>query len=169
MAATYIPIASTTLSTSAASVTFSAIPATYTDLVIKASVRRSAAGRTDFHMYFNSDNSNNSYTFLRGSGSAALSGRGSTIINNNDTVPSTNETANTFGSIEIYVPNYVGSSLKPVSIFGTGENNATASYITATAGLWNFGASTITSITLSPANPSFASGSTFHLYGISNT
>ena len=39
MANTYTLISSNVLSSSAASVTFSAIPATYTDLVVKTSVR----------------------------------------------------------------------------------------------------------------------------------
>jgi hypothetical protein len=166
--ATYTLISSNVLSSSAASVTFSSIPATYTDLVVRASVRRSAAGRTDFDFYFNTNNTDNSYTYIRGSGSAANSNSGGTIIKNNDTVPSTSETASTFGSIEIYIPNYVGTALKPVSIFGVGENNATTAYITATAGLWSFGAATITTITMNPVTGSFVSGSSFYLYGVSN-
>ncbi len=169
MPSTYTLIKGETLASSAASYTFTAIPSTFTDLVLRVSARRSAAGRVDLDFYFNADNANNSYTYIRGNGATATSNRGGTIIRNNDTVPSTSETADTFGSAEIYVPNYVGTALKPVSIFGVGENNATTSYITATAGLWNFGAATVTSITLSPSAGSFVTGSSFYLYGIKSS
>lgn len=170
MANTYTLIASNTLSSSAASVTFSAIPNTYTDLVLKVSARRAASGRSDFDTYFNGDNANNSYTFIQGSGSAASSNRGGTIIRTPNVLTGETETADSFNSVEIYIPNYNSTALKPVSIFGAHEVNATAAYIVANAGLWTYTPATgITSVTMKPASGDFKPGSSFFLYGIKNS
>jgi hypothetical protein len=46
-------------------------------------------------------------------------------------------TANTFGSSQIYISNYSGSTAKTVSVDAVNENNATAAYQTILAGVWN--------------------------------
>lgn len=169
MATTYQLISSSTLSSSAASVTFSAIPATYTDLVLRASVRRSAAGRQDLLLAVNASTTDGSNTWLQGSGSAATSGTSSAqYVRSNNIVPSTSETASTFGSVEFYIPNYLVSANKPIGSFGAGENNATAAYISATASLYSQ-TTAITSLVLSLAAGSFDTGSSFYLYGIKNS
>ena len=72
---TYIPIATTTLSSTASSVTLSSIPATYTDIVIVCNGQTST-GTFDTKLQVNSDTgSNYSSTRLEGSGSAASSNR----------------------------------------------------------------------------------------------
>jgi len=75
---TYTPIASQTLSSAAASVTFSGIPQTYTDLVVVLSVRGTTASNDiDVQGQFNSDTgSNYSWTRIYGTGSTAGSQRG---------------------------------------------------------------------------------------------
>ena len=169
MANTYTLISSNVLSGSAASVTFSAIPSTYTDLVLKCSVRRSAAGRTDLLMAVNASTTDGSNTWLQGSGSAATSGVSSgQYVRSNNIVPSTSETANTFGSIEFYIPNYLISANKPIGSFGAGENNATAAYISATASLYAQ-TTAITSLVMTLAAGSFDTGSSFYLYGLKNS
>lgn len=169
MPVTYKLIASNTLSSAAASVTFSAIPGTYTDLAVKVSVRRSASGRDDLLLAVNSSTADGSNTWLQGSGSAATSGSSSgQYVRINNIVPSTAETSNTFGSGDFYIPNYAGSAKKPLSIFGAGENNATAAYIGAVASLYNQTTS-ITSLVFSLASGSFEAGSSFFLYGIKNS
>ena len=78
MAITYEPIATTTLGTSASSVTFSTIPGTYTDLVLV--VAGTSAATNGNEMQFNGDTGNNySFTLLYGTGSAAVSSRNSNI------------------------------------------------------------------------------------------
>lgn len=173
MAPTYIPIASTTLSTTAASVTFSSIPATYTDLVIRFSGRVDRSSTPGYlNMTFNSATSGYSDTMLNGDGSAVSSIRNTGLTSfqiyyamNGDT-----STANTFGNTEIYIPNYSASIAKPVSTFAVVENNATLGYLDAAASLFNSTAA-ITSITLREvqAGRVWLANSTFHLYGISNT
>ena len=72
---TYTPIATTTASGSASSVTFSSIPSTYTDLVIVADIL-GAASTADAVLRFNSDTTSNySETVIRGDGSSAASAR----------------------------------------------------------------------------------------------
>ena len=170
MANTYTLIASNTLSSSAASVTFSAIPNTYTDLILKISVRDTQTGTAlNFRLDINSVSADNSRTYILGDGASATSARNTanTFILGNSMVPAASATSNTFGNIEVYIPNYAGSTVKPVSIFGVSENNATTSYINATAGLHNRTAA-ISSLYIE-ANTNFVSGSSFFLYGIKNS
>lgn len=169
MPATYTLIDSEVLTSSAASITFSAIPSTYTDLVIKLSSRIDA-NAVSLKVNFNSDTTTKySYTRLYGSGSSAGSDLGSSatyafpVANNRISY-----TANVFSNSELYVPNYTSTTSKAFSTFGTTENNATESYIGPTASLYT-GTSAITSITLTPdLSANFDSGSSFYLYGISN-
>ena len=81
MAITYEPIATTTLGSDITSVTFSSIPATYTDLVlICTEIQSDVAGSSfnDGRFRFNGDTgSNYSQTRLRGDGSSATSARDS--------------------------------------------------------------------------------------------
>ena len=73
MAATYEPIATTTLTTSATGITFTSIPSTYTDLRV-VWVGKLTAGGGGLRMNFNSNSSNIfSYTSMRGNGSTVLS------------------------------------------------------------------------------------------------
>ena len=75
MAQTYTPIASQTLGSSAASVTFSSIPSTYTDLVLVINGGTVTASQ-DIYMQFNSDTgANYSQTYMRGNGTTATSSR----------------------------------------------------------------------------------------------
>jgi len=71
---TYTPIATNTLGSDTATVTFSSISASYTDLVLI--INGGTASTGNFYVRFNSDTgSNYSYTALYGTGSAAGSTR----------------------------------------------------------------------------------------------
>jgi hypothetical protein len=173
MANTYTLISSNTLSSSAASVTFSSIPSTYTDLVLKVSARNTEAvtiNQLNVAFDSNSGNTAHSRTQLSGDGSAAASSRQSnnSIITVVDVINSANSTANTFSSYDIYIPSYTASQNKPVSLDTTTEQNATLSYRIITAGLWR-NTSAVSTIILSGGGGSFASGSSFYLYGIKNS
>lgn len=170
MANTYVLIASNTLSSSAASVTFSSIPSTYTDLVLRYSIRTDFAGLNiaQARVTFNGTTSGYSRTILNGDGAAASSGRATSQANfePEEGSPSASNTANTFGTTEIYIPNYLVSANKAYGSFAVGENNTTTPvYLSARAALWQ-NTSAITSITLTANTGNFVSGCAFFLYGI---
>jgi hypothetical protein len=161
-------IASSTVgSGGAASIDFSSIPSTYTDLQILLSARTTRSGNNDFiQIRFNGSTTNYSARFLYGS-STAQSFTDTKIYGYTSSAPST---ANTFGSLSYYVPNYLSSNNKSVSIDSVSENNASTadSYaLCLVAGLWS-NTSAITSITLQPLSgtDNFVQYSTAYLYGI---
>jgi hypothetical protein len=170
MPATYTLISSNVLSSSAASVTFSSIPATYTDLVIRCSGRSdsSFSAVLDLYLSFNGSTATYSRTQIRGYGSTADSSNGSgssywTLSG----VSGTPATSNTFGSVEIYIPSYTVSQNKPIQVNSVIENNSsTVNRILGIAGLVNITAA-VSSVKLE-TDGNFVSGSSFYLYGISN-
>lgn len=174
MPATYTLINSNVLTSSAASVTFSSIPATYTDLVLRCSIRSNdVTGNPDGYIRINGSTSAlGSTTTLAGTGAAAASYSYTAQANVKliTTLNGSNSTANTFASTEIYIPNYAGTTdNKVVSSFAAQEGNvASPVYITAHAGLWR-ATTAISQIDYFPASGNLASGSSFYLYGISNT
>jgi len=169
--ATYTLISSNVLSSSAASVTFSAIPATYTDLVLRVSARSDRASTfDDIKLVFNSDTSAiYSATELTGNGSSATSTRTSADSAFRLTsADAATATSNTFGSFELYLPNYLSTASKPMGTFGVQETNATGAIMDAGALLFR-NTTAISSVVISPwTGPNWVSGSSFYLYGISN-
>lgn len=170
MANTYTLISSNVLSSLASSVTFSAIPSTYKDLVIRITARANTLSAVDtvLGLSFNGSTTSRSSTTLNGSGSAASSTRSTTGFNMVEMTANT-ATANTFGSSEVYIPNYAGSANKCFSAFGVAETNATAVTMGVQGLLWSNTAA-ITSITIDTDGVgNFAIGSSFYLYGIKNS
>jgi hypothetical protein len=150
----------------AASIDFSSIPSTYTDLVVSLSLRCTRASvDTEAYIKFNNVTSAYSYKVVGGDGANAASAGGATyppIVTN-----AANATASTFSSSYIYIPNYAGSNNKSLSADSMGENNATTSYSYLTAGLWANSAA-INQITITPFSGNFVQYSTAYLYGVSN-
>jgi hypothetical protein len=168
MANTYTLISSNTLGSSAATVTFSSIPATYTDLVLRISSRFDGNGNSLAITFNGNTSSVYRNVYLSADGSATeTSNSGSTkiFLIGVNTSPST---ANTFGNMEVYIPNYQVAANKPFSSFGATENNATTAFIEMNAGLF-LSTAAITSIGLSGDSYNFVSGSSFYLYGIKNS
>jgi len=145
----------------AASVTFSGIPQTgYTDLVVKVSGRASNP-----YMDINFNNNATGFTskYLYGTGSAAGSGSQAKFLG---VTSSTSNTANTFGNMEFYIPNYTSANYKSYSADSAQETNATAAEMHLVAGLWSNTAA-ITSIQIIPASSgTFSQYTTFYLYGV---
>ena len=120
---TYTKIASNTLSTATSSVTFSSIPSTYTDLLIKISGRSANVSNFDNpRLTINSSTS----TFTRKEIYAETGAVGSESVADRliGVVPAANATASTFGSLEIYFPNYAGTNYKSYSVDSVTENNS---------------------------------------------
>ena len=172
MANTYTLINSTSLSTTAASVTFSAIPATYDDLALCFSTRDDNAVVDSYvNLRINSDNSSlYSYTRLVGNGSSAASQNQTSLTWAYTASNGASATSNTFGIGEFYIPNYRVSQNRQISGFSVGETNATAAQIYAIAWLYR-STTAITSLQIIPyfGTGNFVSGSTFWLYGIKNS
>jgi hypothetical protein len=165
---TFTLIASNTVgSGGVSSVTFSSIPATYTDLIIKASIRTDNASNLTGLITLNGSSSSFTYRQIEGNGTNAVSYNGTTNATN--TGNGTGTTASTFSSFEFYFPNYAGSTNKSFSVDSVTENNATTAYADMSAILWSNTAA-ITSISLAPGSTAnFAQYSTFYLYGIKNS
>jgi hypothetical protein len=167
MATTYTLISSVTVgSGGAANIEFTSIPSTYTDLVLKLSGRSNRSETTEFlNINLNSSASNFDNKTLESAGTSVYSGSYGTYIGS---IPAATATANTFGSFEIYIPNYAGSNFKSVSSDSASENNLAQNYQDLIAILWSQTAA-ITSIKLVPSNASnFVQYSNAYLYGISN-
>ena len=169
---TYTLISSVTVGAGGASnIDFTSIPSTYTDLVLKVSIRTTDASVVDtVGITFNNNTSNYSYIRIRGNGTNVTSASGSAAAN----VPTgyataDTATASTFGNLEFYIPNYAGSTNKSFSSDGVSENNAIESYTGLWAGLWANTAA-ITSVKLIPiTGANFKQYSTAYLYGIKNS
>lgn len=152
--------------TAVASVTFNSIPQTgYTDLVIKTSPRRdSASGSGAMSIEFNGLSTNLSTRALVGTGTTSQTDtytflRAGSVGNSTDT-------ANTFESSEIYIPNYASSNYKSVLVDDVQENNTAGAFQNLISGLWASTAA-ITSIRLFPTSgANFVQYSSFSLYGV---
>lgn len=174
MATTYTLISSTTLTGTSSQIDFTSIPATYTDLVLKISGRMSDTGQSFPRIRFNDDTANNysdtviqydsfnaAVNSLRDSNNSYIA----RMIEDNAT-----NTSSTFSNQEIYIPSYQVSANKPLSVLFAREQNAstTDNAIGAIAGLWRNTAA-ITKISIIPISTTYASGSSFYLYGIKNS
>lgn len=174
MAVTYKPIATVTVgSGGASSIEFTSIPGTYTDLLLKYSLRGDNSSTITYAIIeFNGSSANRSARLLGGSGSSAFSGAYASDIFTIGT--GSTATSSTFGNGEIYFPNYAGSNNKSMSIDGMTENNDTAASIHVLAGLWS-SSSAITAIRLFAGdntlskNKNWVQYSTAYLYGINNS
>jgi len=158
---TYVALATQTLGSAAASVTFSSISSAYTDLVLVSSALSAGTSETVM-LRFNGDSGNNySFTYLYGNGTSALSGRASSV----SFAVGGSATATTAGVNIVNIMNYSNSTTYKTVL----DRRGNASLYTFTdVSLWRNTAA-ITSLTLQPENSqSFASGSTFSLYGIAN-
>lgn len=166
MATTYELIASQTLGSAAATVTFSSIPQTYDDLVIVTSIRGDRAANADSVIIkFNGSSSSYTRRNLTGDGSTASSNT-STVINTY--APAATAASNTFSNDETYIPGYAGSAYKSASMTSVREDNATNALVVAMAALWS-STSAITSIEFSPLfGTNFVTNSSFYLYGVTH-
>lgn len=168
MPATYEPIASQTLGSDSASVIFSTIPGTYTDLIVLAHTRLTGSfTATSYGIRFNSDTgSNYSSTQLLGTGSVAQSQRESSATYAYvSTSTAATGTANVFTPVTIHIMSYANTSVFKTVLAASDAENAR---VVRTVGLWR-STNAITSVTLVPvsaAQGDFKSGSTFSLYGI---
>jgi len=160
---TYVALATNTLSSATASVTFSSISGAYTDLVLVTNCGQSQSAY--LRMYFNGDTgANYSGTWLAGNGTAAESGGYTSALYwiGGAVNPSTS-------SIEylqtLNIMSYSNTTTYKTVLSRLGRASAGSG---AVVGLWR-NTNAITSITIDTVDSSsanYVSGSTFTLYGI---
>jgi hypothetical protein len=170
MANTYQLISSVTVgSGGAATIGFTSIPSTYTDLLVKMSLRcvSGAAGADLIDVTINGSTSNFTQRYLINNAGSVSSDnnvpRSLAVINRNGS------TASTFSNCEIYIPNYAGSNNKSISVDAVTEQNGTTGYFQyLSANLWSDSAA-ITSLSFADnGGHNIGQYSTAYLYGISN-
>lgn len=151
---------------SVASLEFTSIPATFDDLVLLLSLRSDRASNTtaELKVRFNgaTTDTNHSSRYLYGNGASAVSG--TTAYGYLGTATGATATSSTFSSLEVYIPNYAGSTNKSYSVTSAHETNATTAYAEVTAGLWS-STSAIDAIKVVPVGNLVQYSSAF-LYGI---
>jgi hypothetical protein len=156
---TFEAIATQTLGSAAATVTFSSISGSYTDLILIFNGQFSSATR-QIALQFNSDTgSNYSDTTLGGTGSVAESGRD---INKTLIYLGYMPTANSQVMSILQIMNYSNSTTYKTVL---SRSNDASGYVSANVGLWRSTAA-ITSVVVLPQSGNFNTGSTFSLYGI---
>ena len=170
MPTTYKAIATVTVgSGGAATITFSSIPATYTDLCVLLSVRSDRSFTNDsLGLKPNGSTSNRSGRFLEANGATAGSSTSTSEIAYAALTGNT-ATSPTFSNILVYCPNYTSSNYKSFSAEGVSENNSTTANMSMNAWLWS-NTSAITSLEfVSATGANFMQYSTATLYGIKNS
>jgi hypothetical protein len=153
MPSTYTPIATQTLGSTQATVTFSSIPSTYTDLVLVSNI-------LDPNGYailrYNTDSGNNySRTWMYGNGTTAASNRGSNISGLDLKAQSS---GSEFAPTITHIMNYSNTTTNKTTLIRQAFSGEVAAYV----GLWRNTAA-ISTITITN---SLQTGCTFTLYGI---
>jgi hypothetical protein len=158
---TYTPIATTTLSSAAASYSFTSIPSTYTDLIITINAKAAAAGTPSIYMQYNGDttNANYSHTGLYGTSGGVGSAKGTTI--NWVSAFQNGVSANNFNNGNISIMNYANTTAYKTNLARWGGSDYE---VDAIAGMWKSTAA-INQITLI-CQQNLIAGTTFTLYGI---
>lgn len=166
MPITYETVATTTLTTATASVTFSSIPGTYTDLILVPVFTPTASGGIDVYLTFNGDTTSGLYSkthiagYASSTGSVRFTGQNRIAtywqVGPGNTVPA---------QINYSIMNYSNSTTNKTVLARSGAFQGSAEEVNAFVGLWR-NTNAITSLSLTTSSSTFASGSVFSLYGI---
>ena len=159
---TYTPLANVTLGSTASSVTFSSIPATYRDLILVIT-SKTATTPTDIRGRFNSDTGAN-YNRV------AMATQSNSVVSFSNTgldsfyIWGTGDSAGAWGVATMNIMDYSATD-KHKTILSRGNALGGFAEVEAQATRWA-STSAMTSILLFPATSSFAIGSTFNLFGV---
>ena len=167
MPKTYEPIATYTVTSNQATITFSSIPATYTHLVLQAvMMQNGTATGTNGFLQYNSTTTGYSKTIINGNGSSASSARSTNM-------------SRLFFNIDANASNWVFHTYQIMNYANTNvfkttlsRQNEAAAIVDASVSLWqNTAAINQIAITASDnlgvgTADQFTAGSTFTLYGI---
>jgi hypothetical protein len=153
---TYTPLATVTLGTNAATVTFSSIPVTYRDLVVVAHCNTGT--NVDAFLYFNSDTTEANYRFV------SMQGDGSSAASVASNLPNWGFIGTTRGVLISHIMDYSATDKHKTTLT---RNNFSANTVRAFARRWANTAA-ITTVQLNANAQSWQTGSTFALYGIAS-
>ena len=162
-APTYESIAYQSLVGTAASITFSSIAASWTDLRVVLTATTTVAGQSTT-INLNGDTATNySYRYMRGNGTTAtsLSSQGAGPVNIQGSA-NTSTTIPTLYSIDIF--QYANTGMNKTFLYTTSEDQNGSGSVTNSVGLWRSTAA-ITSIVLTSSGL-FAIGTTAELIGV---
>jgi len=166
MATTYEAIQTTTLGTTAADITFSSIPATYTDLVLVCQMAMSSAGNEPYLQVGNGSVSTTGYS------ETCLAGNAGTVSSRRGDISTAWQMNRFFGigsslnNIHIVnFQNYANTTTYKTVISRTGTTDVTYAQTQAIVGLWA-STSAINTIKISTSGGNIVADSTFTLYGI---
>lgn len=161
MPATYEPIATTTLSSAASTITFSSIPSTYTDLRLVLAVTDVSSSAT-IRLVFNSDTGTNySRTNLYGDGSSVISNR---TTNATNITMGNAITAGTTAFFNADIFSYAGATNKTALININNDRNGSG-FVFSMVSLWR-STSAINQIEINHNGGTMSTGTTATLYGI---
>jgi hypothetical protein len=161
MPSTYEPIATNTLGTATNSVSFTSIPATYTDLVLIINGEGTGGASQDVTFRLNGETASTNYseTVVRGNGSSASSVRYSESYLTAAMAWSAGRNCNHI----VQFMNYSNSTTYKTIL---SRNNYAGGGTDAIVTLWRATPAAINQITLNISGGNFAVGTSFTIYGI---
>ena len=164
MPSTYTPIATTTLGSAAADITFTSISGAYTDLQLVVNVAGASSSGGTLHCQVNSDTGNNySFTYLAGNGSAASSGR---LSGTNRMLLSDYVVGLSASSPTMAIGSFMNYSNTTTYKTMLSRGSGASTLVDAGVSLWR-STSAITSITIYiSGSRTLSSGTTATLYGV---
>jgi hypothetical protein len=148
---------------------FTSIPQTYTDLILKLSIRGSNAD-TFSGVYIKINGLTTGYLsrYVYGSGTVAGAGTSSTTESFVGDSNGGNATANTFSNQEVYFFNYTTGNPKVHSSDSCNIQNASPQF-SELISLYNSTGSALTALNIRATNGNIAQHSSASLYGIKNS
>lgn len=159
MPTTYNKIATTTLSSAQSTVTFTSVDQSYTDLVVVVSGIMSSGGTAGIILYFNNDTGTTySADQLDGNGSSGACYRDTNSNGMNLGILSGGNQGNTI----FHIMNYSNSTTNK-SVLARGNNGT--GYVRLAIGCWRNTAA-INRLDFNNPSTTFASGTTFTIYGV---
>jgi len=158
---TYTPLATVTLGSTASSVTFSSIPATYRDLILVINGQMSGNGGLRFR--YNADTGSN-YSLVYMWATTAAQSDTATVSNLAVTQSSTLSGTRFYGSLNVM--DYSATDKHTTTLVRSGYTNTGSVFVTeASAHRWA-NTDAITTIEAIPSANLFAAGTTINLFGV---
>ncbi len=167
-------IASVTTTGSQATITFSSIPATYTNLMLEVTGQdtSNAVSASNMYMLFNGDTTSGNYSLMQQHGAFATTGFSTQIASSANGcaigyLPGNNLIATAVGSSVIYIPHYANTVFYKMVRSSTCEHRGTGNNQgTAQREFTWLSTAAINSITLTAGTTAFLDGSIATLYGL---